>query len=172
HGCRPIDGHAHRAHGIAKIESRIEFLGIVQTTDGNPGIPNFSMDVGAVVRVAPKEGDRIKGRGKSFGRHVNAYIMKPPVGPFGPALPGKHPGGVLPFPFEGVQARCKGKGSRNILLHGPLEDLPPSLVFWKGDLGNPAMGEGLGMGLYPDIPAPYLEMMGVRPVSGTKFPPL
>ena len=62
HGCGPIDGHAHRSHRIDQIETGIQFLGIVEATNGNARIAYFSVNVGTNVGVVPVQSHAVKSR--------------------------------------------------------------------------------------------------------------
>ncbi len=125
---RSIDGHRYRRSRIDQIETGIQFLGVVQAADGNAGVACFTVDVGAVVRIASVQRHRIECRRKPFGGHAERNVVKTLVRAFRTAFTGEHAGRILAFALEWINARRIWEFTGNVFLFQPLQHVAPCFV--------------------------------------------
>ena len=102
------------------------------------------------------EGDRIEGRRQPLRRRLRRQIVEPPIGLFGRALAGEHPGRVLLAPLEGEDPRGVGELTGDVLLEQPLQTITPRSIAGQGDPGHPGVAECLLMQRHPDLVASHV----------------
>jgi len=118
---RAVDRHRHGGPGRAQIEALVKRLHIVQRRDGDPGVAYLTVDVGALIRIEPVQGDRIEGSGEARRIGVGREQLEAPVGSTCVALAREHARGLLALALERKHARGVGEVAGQVLLAQPLE---------------------------------------------------
>ncbi len=98
-------------------------LHVVERGHGHARRPDLAVNVGAFVRVAAVERDRVEGRRQPGCGLVIREQVKPAVGAEGVPFAGEHAGGLLLFPLERENASRKREPSREVLRAQPSEQL-------------------------------------------------
>ena len=113
---RPVDRHRHRRGRRGQVEPGVEGLHVVQRRDRHPRGADLAVDVGALARVAPVQGDGVERGGQPGGRGVRGEQLEAAVGAERVAFPGEHPGRVLALPLEGEHPGGEREVTRQVLL--------------------------------------------------------
>ena len=117
HGGRgPVDGHGHGGFRIAQIEAVVEHFHIVEGSDGNAGIADFSVNVRPTVGIEAVQSDGIESGGQTLGFGVLGKVLEPLIGAECVTLAGKHTRWIFAFAPEWKHAGGEGKSTGQILL--------------------------------------------------------
>src|SRR5690606_5235627 len=139
HRRRSIDGHRHRRSRVSKVETAVQTLRIVETTDGDTRVADLSVNIRPVVRVVTVKRNRVKRCRQPPGGHVFAEIMESAICSFRSALTGKHPRRVFRFALERIDAGRVGKFAGHVFSQQPLQEVTPAFVPGYGNLGNASL---------------------------------
>ena len=168
HRCGSVDRHRDRCRRITKVEAGIQFLHVIDRSDGNAGVADLAVDIGPLVRVLAVQRNGIECRGQPGRVLAFRQIMKTAIGSLRRALAGEHPGRVLAKPAVRVYTACIRIGARQVFSHQEAQQFSPVAKFGRRDLGNLLMTETflvIGPGYFL---AAYLVAISVIPDT---FPP-
>ena len=98
------------------------------------------------MRIASVQGNTIKCRTQSLGRHAQTHVMETLVGTLRSAFPSKHAGWIFAFALKRINSRRVGELSWYIFLQLPMQQIAPSFVAWRADFWHLGMTQTLGMG--------------------------